>query len=118
MIYKNNKKAVIPKNIRKTFIYIGQTINEALKKISSSGYKICIVLDAKHNFKGVLNDGDIRRALLKGNSLKSKIDKIYNQNPIIFKENSVENKIIKKLTSQGVEHAPIIKKKKSNRNLF
>ena len=112
MIYRNKKKDVIPKNVRKTFIYIGQTINEALKNISSSGYKICIVLDSKNYFKGVLNDGDIRRALLKGKSLKSKIDNIYNKKPIVFKENSVQNKIIKKLAIEDVAHAPIVKKKK------
>ena len=60
----------------------------------------------------MLNDGDIRRALLKGKNLGSKIDSIYNKRPIIFRENSVRSKVIRRLSAQKVEHAPIVKNKK------
>ena len=55
------------------------TIAEALKKISHGGQKSIIIVDKNKNFKGVLSDGDIRRALLKGKNLKSSIEEIYNQ---------------------------------------
>ena len=60
-------------NVKKTFIKLNQTISEALKSIQNSQSKICIVVDQKNYFKGVVNDGDIRRALLKGKSLETKI---------------------------------------------
>ena len=53
-------------NINKLFIKLDQTINDALKNLALSKAKICIVIDNKNFFKGLLNDGDIRRALLKG----------------------------------------------------
>ena len=81
MIYRNDKKKTASE-IKKTYIYLGQTIEDALKKIQSSSFKICIVLNTKDLFKGVLNDGDIRRALLKGKNLNSKIDDIYKKNPL------------------------------------
>ena len=111
MTYKN-KKNFIPPEIRKTFVFLGQTINQALKNLSSSGYKICIVCDSKYVLKGVLNDGDIRRALLKGKNLSSKIDNIYNKKPILFRENSIRSKVVKRLAAEKVEHAPIVKNKK------
>ncbi len=111
MTYKNKKNFISPE-IRKTFVFLGQTINQALKNLSSSGYKICIVCDSKNVFKGVLNDGDIRRALLKGKNLSSKIDNIYNKKPILFRENSVRSKVVKRLAAEKVEHAPIVKNKK------
>ena len=78
MTSKKNK-INLPKKIKKILIYQDQTINEALKNLSSSGYKMCIVMDRKNNFKGVLNDGDIRRGLLKGKILSSKIKKKFSQ---------------------------------------
>ena len=60
----------------------------------------------------MLNDGDIRRALLKGKNLSSKIDNIYNKKPILFRENSVRSKVVKRLAAEKVEHAPIVKNKK------
>lgn len=91
---------------------MGQTISDALINLSNSRFKMCIILDSKNNFKGVLNDGDIRRALLKGKNLTSKIDQVYNNKPIIVRQNSVQKKILKRLNTENVDQAPIIKNKK------
>ena len=85
MISKNNYSA--NSKIKKTFVKLDQTINDALKSLNSSNAKICIVVDKKNFFKGVLNDGDIRRALLKGKSLDTKIYKVYNKKPLVLKKN-------------------------------
>lgn len=111
MIYRNDKINSISE-IKKTYIYLGQTIEDALKKIQSSSFKICIVLNTKDLFKGVLNDGDIRRALLKGKNLNSKIDDIYKKNPVIVRENYSEARMFKKLAIREIDEAPIIKNKK------
>lgn len=111
MIYRNDKKKSASE-IKKTYIYLGQTIEDALKKIQSSSFKICIVLNTKDLFKGVLNDGDIRRALLKGKNLNSKIDDIYKKNPLIVRENYSEARMFKKLAIREIDEAPIIKNKK------
>jgi dTDP-glucose pyrophosphorylase len=105
---KNNSVS----DIKKTFIYLDQTIEDALKIIQFSNFKICNVLDKKDIFKGVLNDGDIRRALLRGKNLKSKINDIYKKNPLIVRENYSENEILKKLDIRGIDEAPIIKNRK------
>ena len=111
MTYRKIKYSLSDK-IRKISIYLDQTINAALKNLSSSNYRMCIVLDRKNNFKGVLNDGDIRRALLNGKNLSSQIKNIYNKKPILFRENSVKSEILRKLDIERVNHAPIIKKNK------
>ena len=107
---KNKTNSV--SEIKKTYIYLGQTIEDALKIIQFSNFKICIVLNHRDVFKGVLNDGDIRRALLKGKNLKSKINDIYKKKPLIVRENYSETKILKKLAIKEVDEAPIIKNRK------
>ena len=87
-------------------------ISDALKSLINSGTRICIVVDKKNHFKGVLNDGDIRRALLKGKNLETKIQEIYNKKPIIIKKNFSKEISLKRLKEKSVDQAPIIDGKK------
>ncbi len=105
MIYKVH-------NLKKTYIKLGDTIADALKSLSASSLRVCMVLDKKNFFKGVLNDGDIRRALLNGKNLKSKIDNIYNKKPIIIKNKITRKTLIDKLSKIDVDYAPVIRGKK------
>lgn len=99
-------------NIKSTFIRLDQKISDSLKNLTKSQCRICIVVDKNNNFKGVLNDGDIRRALLEGKSLETKINKIYNKKAITFKKNYNKEFALKKLTDQEIDQAPIVDKKK------
>ena len=110
MIFK--KKNLPYLDFDETFIKLDQTIKDALKSLNSSGLKICVVVDKKNLFKGVLNDGDIRRALLKGKTLDTKIKQIYNKSPLILKENFNKKVALKKLKSKKIDQAPIVNKKK------
>ena len=110
MLYKTNN--LRKSKLTKTYIKLGDTIKDALRSLSASSLRVCIVLDKNNFFKGILNDGDIRRALLNGNNLKSKIDKIYNKRPIIIKNEIINKTLIDKLTKLDIDYAPIIKEKK------
>ena len=49
---------------------------------------------------------------LKGYDLTSKIEKIYNKKPIVIRKNSKKSKILKKLSLENVDQAPIVRNKK------
>ena len=61
-----------------------KTIKDALIKINLNLQKCIIVVDKLNRLKGAISDGNIRRALLKGLTLESKINKIYNKKNIIY----------------------------------
>ena len=109
MTHKNKNFSL---DFKKTFIQLNQTIRDALKSLNISGSKLCIVVDKKYLFKGVLNDGDIRRALLIGKTLDTKIKYIYNKKPFVLRENFNKKKSLKKLKLKKIDQAPIINKKK------
>ena len=89
------------------------TIAEALKKISHGGQKSIIIVDKNKNFKGILSDGDIRRALLKGKNLKSGIEKIYNQKSYFQKYDKLSlSKINENFKKKKYDLIPILKKNK------
>ena len=64
--------------IENSFIKINSTIFEALNTINKNGLQIALVVDNNNILKGIITDGDIRRALLKGYKLTDFINDIYN----------------------------------------
>ena len=79
----------------KQFIVFKKTkIIDVIKLFNKSGYKSVLVLDKNRKLIGSLSEGDIRRSLLKNSTLKSNIDKIYNQKPF-YVHNSINKKKLK-----------------------
>ena len=48
-------------------------IKNALKQLSKTGEKCLVVVDKKNKLLGTLSDGDVRKALLSGNSIDTPI---------------------------------------------
>ena len=61
------------KNIEQIKILATSTIEKALRVIDSGAVKIALVVDSDKKLLGTLNDGDIRRGLLKRKTITKKI---------------------------------------------
>ena len=83
--------------LKKFFINENSTIENAIENINKNGKAICLIVDDKHNLKGLLTDGDIRRLLLKGSRLFDKINKKYNKNFFYIKKITFTNLIYRKI---------------------
>ena len=94
-------------SFRKILIKENLTIRDAMIKLSKTQERILIVVNNKHELIGTLNDGDIRRALLKNFNLESKISKITNKNPIIANTNVSDDEIYNNL-NEKIIGVPII----------
>ena len=71
------------------------------------------LLSIKIKILGILSDGDIRRALLKGKNLKSRIEKIYNQKSYFQKYNKLSlSKINENFKKKKFDLIPILKNNK------
>ena len=58
------------------------TIKDALQRLESNNHKCLLVVNKFQKFIGTLNDGDIRRAILKGANVYSKVDQYTRKNPV------------------------------------
>ena len=74
-----------------------QTIRTALEKINRSGLKTIIVIDKKNKFKGIISDGDVRRAILKKIRLNDSVKKIYNRSSTFLFDKDYNTEKIKKI---------------------
>ena len=63
---------------KKILINKNKSIKEALYQLTITAEGLLICVDGSNRFLGVINDGDIRRAILKGANLSDKIIKYIN----------------------------------------
>lgn len=83
------------------------SIKEALKVIDSGEERICFLIDNKKRLLASISDGDIRRALLKGYNLKSKVIKIQSRRPVFSYADASYEEVVNKFSNR-VRVIPII----------
>lgn len=67
---------------RKALLASDATIREALSTIDDSGVQVALVISDDRLLEGIVTDGDIRRGLLRGLSLKDPVTVAMNKNPM------------------------------------
>lgn len=83
------------------------TLLEAMHIINENAMKVCFVVDKNNTLKGVITDGDIRRAILDHNSLDSLVSSILNSH-FIFGNQDDSNKTLVKKISGSIDIIPIV----------
>ena len=84
------------------------SIKEALEVIDKGAIKVALVLSDDGLLLGMLNDGDIRRALLKGMSLGDSIAGIINKHPVVANINDTKERILELANEKKLHQIPII----------
>ena len=84
------------------------SIKEALEVIDKGAIKVAVVLSDDGLLLGMLNDGDIRRALLKGMSLGDSIASIINKHPVVANINDTKERILELANEKKLHQIPII----------
>lgn len=94
------------------------TILEALSKIDKNMQGFVIVTDSQMIVKGVLTDGDIRRAIIKGLTAQDSISDVYTNDAIIVSLSDEFGKIIDLFKNQAIKFIPIINSKGKLANII
>lgn len=84
-----------------------QTIREALAKINENAKGVIFVNDSAGILKGMVTDGDIRRALLNGLTLDIPVGNIKNENFVYAYEDEKSSEILKKFNCK-IKIIPIV----------
>ena len=81
------KKYQSNSNVKKNkyIVKLGSKIKSVLFLFQKNRSNFAVVLDKNKNFLGVLTISDIKKALISGNTINSKIDKFVNKNPAFIK---------------------------------
>ena len=93
------------------YINLDQTIEQSILKLNKNGEKCLIVIDKNKKLLGTLTDGDIRKSLIKGLTIQSNINNIYNKKPVFFYKKNYEREKIKKIMlSNKYDLVPLVDK--------
>ncbi len=98
--------------VKKIIVKPSVSIYDVIKNLSDSGLRIVLVEDNKKNFFGVINDGDIRRAFLRGSGLNSSIQNIINKKAVFINYKSINDIKTKNNIQKFNEPIPVIKDSK------
>ncbi len=85
----------------------GKTLREAVVMIDRNAQGVVFVVDENDRLKGLLTDGDIRRSLLKGNTLRAKVKEVMNKDFTYCHVETPPEKIARFL-NEHIRHIPLI----------
>lgn len=94
-----------------------QAMRIAIEVIDNSGLKIALITDDQHGLLGVVTDGDIRRALLAGHDLESKISTFMHKQPRTASYGTERRVLLERLRQEQILHLPIVDEKGQVRGL-
>ena len=93
-------------------------LRTALAKIDANKQGFVVIVDAGNTVKGVLTDGDVRRAIIRGHTAEEKIEGIYTKNPkTVFMTEGFEA-VIDFFKSQAIKFLPIVDEERKLVNLI
>lgn len=84
------------------------SVREVWQALDTSTLQIALVTDEDGHLLGLINDGDIRRALLGGKSLGSKAAEIMNDKPFTFRAGQTKNYVIRQMQKHSINQAPLL----------
>ena len=98
-------------NLKSLTISGEMTMLGALKKLNKSLVKTLFIVSKKKSFLGTLTDGDIRRNLIRGNKIKTKLKLMVKQKYLSFSQDVSRAKAFEKMKKKAIKVAPILEKK-------
>jgi dTDP-glucose pyrophosphorylase len=87
---------------------LGASLRDVLEAMTRSGKQIVLVVDADGRLAGVVTDGDIRRAMLRGASLEAKVDEVVNRAPLVGPAGLSATEALQYMRTRTVRHLPLL----------
>lgn len=100
------------KDFKKLFLKPDTSIQKAIEIIDNYNPKFVIVVNEKYELVGTITDGDIRRGLLKGFTLKDPLKLVMNKKPISINEHLPKKAYLELMNKYCLNQLPVINKNK------
>ena len=79
-----------------------------IAKIDMSGLQVALILAADDSLLGILTDGDIRRAILAGKSLRVPVSELMTQQPIAMLASTPRHEMRALMRKKAINHLPLV----------
>ena len=96
------------KNVLKICIDPNKTLVDVLKNLEKEESQIVLIVDSNQKLLGTISDGDIRRHLIMGKTLATKVSEVMNKKFISTKKGEKKRKILQIMKEKGINQIPEI----------
>jgi dTDP-glucose pyrophosphorylase/CBS domain-containing protein len=104
----NDNKDIGVENWRDALLSPDATLQEAINCLEESSLQIVLAINPDSTLIGTLTDGDIRRGLLRGGGLNSKIDSIIFREPLVVPTQLGRAAVIQLMQVNKIHQLPIV----------
>ena len=105
-----NSVRKIMKPAQELMIAEERSFKEAVTLINDRRSGIALIVDTRNKLSGVLTDGDIRRAILRGVSLEEPVRNAMVRNPATVSLESARGEIFRMFVDKNISHLPVVDK--------
>ena len=95
-------------DLGKVRISEGASLRQALESMTGSGKQIALVVDGERRLLGLLTDGDVRKAILRGIPLEAKVVEAMNRHPVVSGAGLSGAEAIVLMRSRSIRHLPLL----------
>ena len=81
---------------------------EAIAKVDASGLQVALVLAPDGRLRGIVTDGDVRRAILARKSLQMSVSEVMNPSPSSAPESTSRDEILALMRRLAIHHVPLV----------
>lgn len=102
------------RDVTKLFVGTGDSLREVLAASNAGRYGIVLVVDEERHLRGVITDGDVRRAFLDGKDLTLPVSEMLRRkqdnfrSPICAQQGASHSELVAILRKSGVSHVPVV----------
>lgn len=81
---------------------------EAIAKVDASAQQVALVLHPDGRLAGVLTDGDVRRAILRGRNLQTPVSEVMNSTPTSVPASTSRDEMLALMRRTSFHHLPLV----------
>jgi dTDP-glucose pyrophosphorylase len=84
------------------------SIRQTIEAITKNGRQVALVVDVDERLVGIVTDGDIRKALLRGVSLEASVPETMNRAPIVARPGMSRADALDLMRKRSIRHLPVV----------
>lgn len=93
---------------RKAILPLDSTIQQAIHCLEQAAVRIVLVVDANGHLEGTISDGDIRRGLLRGLGLGSRIADVIHRNALVVPPDMAREMVMQLMVANKIQQIPVV----------
>jgi dTDP-glucose pyrophosphorylase len=97
-----------PQTWKKALLPLGSTIQQAIQNLDETGLQIVLVVSEDARLQGTVTDGDVRRALLRGLTLQSRVDEIMFRTPMVAPPELGREMVVQLMRANKFHQLPVV----------